>query len=889
MKQNILIIMLLIFISLQAVIVAKVGDEPIYLKELLAEIEKFEDDYTYGQIREMALQKLINKKVIILHANNNNITVNETELQTFSIRQLGTHPRFQTDGEFDYSKYELFKSSQKGAAILAEMKEELLLNKAKTLISESFNISSRNVFDEYYSRNTELDIGYALIDINDASVSADISLEKANEYYQKTKTKYEKIKKVKLELLLVFDEEFADTIQIIVKEKLKYVLEADSTLNSDDLELIKTQFQKEKSSEMCRKKIEYLKDIWQKENLNDYSIIETAYLSENDFLGKLPSEIIKSSLQMKKGDYSEPISIENGYLVFKIADKKMLSKTDTLAVARAVWHEYISNESTTKKEYADYFRRNIDEFIVPVAVVKKIEISAPPFFSLSDEKDYMKSIQDSIRNNVFDDLRLKKIVKKHNLKTYNSILFLEKFDNDTTIDNTIANLISTENYSGFLPSENKIIFFKIISYFPEYIPRLDKIQSQLYKFINIAKFDSTDYQCYYSKHKKLFSTPDSIKLAGAFFAFDEIEIDVSVDSIFKNNMLKYQQNIEKYYRENAIEFDYIFTENKEIAEMIEEQINSKIDFSLLDYCFGKKLNLAKNRIIEIEELPDTIRVTLNKLKIGNVAKPMKYKTGWLILKLKKIYPSGTVPYSEIKFELFQQKIQKIKREIASQKAKTVFDSTRYYSQLRNYVNENQLFQTAFQNANENFNIIGSIDGYRDDILRMWSGEKFSQIYENNDGFGLLFLRKIKKSKELDFQTALPQIKKAMNAKKRFEKAKKFITNIRANIIAGANPEDQLLFFGGWNKLENLKLDDKLSEIKYSDIILDDIIKREIGYYSPPFSIQQEQIFFYYVYNIDRPTEAEYREVKSTFHQQMIDEKFEKWLSQKKALLKIEKF
>ena len=61
MKYIISILLLLSFVTLHSTIVAQVGDEQISSEELLEEMQNYEGEfeYTYGQIRKMALQNLI--------------------------------------------------------------------------------------------------------------------------------------------------------------------------------------------------------------------------------------------------------------------------------------------------------------------------------------------------------------------------------------------------------------------------------------------------------------------------------------------------------------------------------------------------------------------------------------------------------------------------------------------------------------------------------------------------------------------------------------------------------------------------------------------------------------------------------------------------------------
>lgn len=871
--------------------VAKVGDQIITSNELLEEMQKYESKFelTYSEIRKKALRELINEKALIQYALEENIYVDDNELEAFFMQQLGNHDMFLTNDSFDYSKFEDFKNTKKGRSILSEMKNEILLNKTKTLIFESFTMSDKSVYEKYFAENTKIDLEYAIINAEDTNVPLTISFQEVRKYYKKNKRKYKIIEKVKFDYFMIFKEEFRNTVRPSVEKQLKEKTLEDTTLNKYELIKLQTKIEEQECSKFCKKKILALTELWKNNEDISYPIIRTPFLSRIDQLGKLPSEIISYALNLNEGEYSKPINIGNGFLVLKVLEKENFQRQDDLVVANEIWKDYISNESNINPRYSEYFKTNFEKFIVSAAVINTIEIKQPSLFSFSNKREYQNEIKERIKNNIYNKAALQDIAREYGLKSANKVIYLDTFTNETTLDNTVAELIKNQHYFGFIPDEDKIVYYQMSSYFPEYIPKLKNIQDQLYKIIEISETDSTNFLEYYATHKKDFTSPDSLKLAGVIFPFDDVNITVSIDSLSRINRAEYNKNINKYYRDNSVKFDYILVKNRSIAKSIEKESQKDISFSFLSYCYHLESPFPRNVVIEYSELPEEISHKLNTLGSGDISSPIKYNDNWLILLKKREYKAGIIPFEEIKIELLQKDIHELKKKEAFKNTKSVFDSTRYYSQLKNYVNEDEIFITPMQDVNKYFEILGPIEDYKANLLRMWKGEKYSQIIEIDEGFILLFLLDKRRSRVLKFSEALPKIKEALGAKKRFDNSKRFVQNLRRNIIKGSDPDDQLFFLNGWFRKNDLSLKGTIPGIEMSEIILDDAVKREIGYYSPVLPLQQKEFFFYHISNLSTPSRKEYLDIKENYKEQLKQKKFKSWLQQYKATKEIKSY
>ncbi len=887
MKKIIFLIIIILFGRLAAEDIARIGDFIISSEELMKEMENYEGKYSQAQIRQKAKRALIQKYILRNYAEERNITITDQEVDDFFIEQLGDHERFQNEGSFDRNKFELFKLTKKGRNILEEMRSELLFSKIRTIIDRELALSEDELFQRYFSENTKMDLSYAIIEVEDANVPINISFNDAFEFYQQNQQKYLFVEGLQFEFFLVFHREFSETVEPLVNSKIRQITEKDSTLSAIEIENLKNKIKKEETAKYCREKAAKLRQVWIDKKKLSYPIIKTSYLPDNVELGQLPSKIISFVKQLKIGEYSPPLDFGQGFIVLHLLDKKKIKRENEELAKNQAWKDFISKKENINPQYTNYFTENIEEFIIPVAVVQKIEIDHGQLFSNITAEEYQKKIKAELRACNYQDQELKKIIQKYKLKSSDQVIYLEKFTNKNPLDEKIAQNINDSKFFGFLEDKKKLVYYQMNSFFSDYIPDLKDIKSQLYRFVETAKVDSIDYEQYYLDHKKDFMTADSLQLAGALFQLEDQNPQIKMDSIFTINQQKYQANISRYYREHSTEFDHIFVKDRQLAEIIVEQAKAKIDFDLLDFCFGNSIKLPEKQIIQYEELPTVIKNSLLSLKKNQISKPLKYENGWLILRKLNEFSAGIIPYNELKIKMFQETLQDKKRAMAKLKAKAVFDSTRRYYQLKKFATTSNIFQTKLHPAEAEFEFIGKLGENLPDLIRLWNGEKYSQILETENGFAVIFVLQKVRSKQLSFPEALPRIKEKIKANQRFERAKEFVSRLRQKIRSDRFYKNQLSFLGGWQHSKNLKLNDNIPGIKFSSIILEDAIKREKGYLSPVIPIDQKKMMFYRIDELERPSYDEFLQERERYERSIHSLLFQKWLQKYKTKLEIE--
>lgn len=888
MKYLLCFVLLIFGFSLFGDIVASVGDYMISSNELAEEMKNLPDNeyLTYSQVRQIALDNLIEKYILMNYATGNGITVDVAEIQAFFVRELGDFPRFQTDGVFDSFKYQKFIRTPNGKNIIDEMEKEILVKKTRTLIENSFDASDNNLLHQFFLENTEIDLGYTIVNVEDANIPYNVSLQEAEEIYFKNKNKFNKEEKVKLKFFIVSNADFKEAVVNRVKERLENAVRVDSTLTHLNLQKMHPVFEAEETTKLALQKAKQLREILAKGDKVFHPILESNYLGINDSLGKIPNSIIKKAFESKKGIWSDPIDIGNVYLVFKVEDFKKFDVLNETISANEFWRSHLKSEMEFSNDYLDYFTNHIDKFNVNVAIVDMVDISKPPLFSSLSKQAFVENIRRDIQENIDDHSRVREIIKESGLEIESKILYLETFQNESIVENVIANMINKNSTHGFLPTTKGLVFFQVISYFPDYIPYYEKIKNQMPLLVELAQTDTTDFRKYFESHNKDFMSPDSLRLGGVIFKTQKYADSLVLEISDKELEEIYRQNIDNYYRKRSVELDFIYVQDEETARIVEQQAKAGISFPMLKFCFSKNYPLPTRELTEYDVLPRVIRESLSRILNNTFYQPIEYDNGWFILFKIKEYEAGIAPFTAMKNKLKDDLIWKEAKELAYQNAKTIFDSTSYFSHLTKYFNPDQIFETAYQNADQDYEFIGSIKDYKTDLMRIWRNEKFSSIIRTKDGFAVIFVLRKHSAERMTYEEALPKIEGIFAAKNRYDKAHDFVNKLRSSVMKGADPDSLLLFFGGWLRAQNLSLTSNIPRVDFSKDIMDDILNREEGYCSPVIPISDKQLMFYYVERLKRPGNSEYYSQKTHYSQKFIESEYNNWLRQYRAKIDV---
>ncbi len=163
------------------------------------------------QIRQQALNQLIEKRLLMLEAQNMGLTVTDQELSASITR----YPVFLNNGVFDPQLYQrvLLANRLTPESFEAMQREMLLLDKVRAFVTDSVKISDTEMREWHQWRNTEIRFDYVVFAPGDFS-DVVVSPEAIEEYYDENTNRYMSEPKRRLRYLPFTAEAYASRVVI---------------------------------------------------------------------------------------------------------------------------------------------------------------------------------------------------------------------------------------------------------------------------------------------------------------------------------------------------------------------------------------------------------------------------------------------------------------------------------------------------------------------------------------------------------------------------------------------------------------------------------------------------------------------------------------------------
>lgn len=871
-------------------------------------------DYDDAKFQEK-LNSLIEEKKLLLYANQNNIKVDDKEVETFFIHEFGNHPSFSTNGAFDYSKYLRLKNNPKIKLIFKSIKKDLLLKKTKSIICDQFQLSDENLLEEYIKRNAKLDLNYAILPTDMIDVPSEFDPMEVYNFNPTISKEYFTDEKVKADFCVINDSTFKNRVIVNNKEIVQLFNEKYSnSAPFDELkDSLKTILWKKKSHELAKSFSDSLLVAWSLSDSISYPVLHSGYLRRGDKFYNIPKgeEIVNSLFDLD----SQPklMEIKGGFVLYKLVDKinkKHLTLKDN---PKLFWEKYrdFKMKELSKTKYKDIYLQNLDKFISPAVSLNYIIINKPNPGSIKVNKDslyayYLKNfanVSDStfsresaeLRNlyiqhkiskklnelkaklflNFYDEKKLNSIIKKYNLEVEKKLIFVGKISNSNYYDNLVAQSIrkfpSRKVY--YVQDENKMIIYSIDSIFDDYLPTYDEVKNQVYKYVNLPKqkFDAHEF---YNNHKEEFFIPDSLQIGGAFIPINTDTVSVDTDEL-RNY---YNEHIDNFEISNSCLFDYICLDKSksDLANEIYRDL-SKTPFQLMKSVFSKKGEFDETSYYEYNKLPKSISNVLKKMSKNQYSAPISFHNNLYIFRLKNTASAHVQAFDEAKEFIKRKLVFQKAKSIAFNFAKTIFDSTSYYSQCKTFADSSWLFKTKFQSIKDSFAPISNINSILPDLKRLYKYEKLNRIVSDKTGFAVLYKLNYKKGRYQTFEESQSKIEKLYQMNNKDVFAYNFVKKLEDKISEGVNPDSLLFFFGGYHRLRNLTIDSDISNLPFGKFIINDAISKKNGEFSNPIKIDEKHYFFYQVDSIRKVKTRDFRKNKYKFQKYLENIKYQNWL------------
>ncbi|MGA7143142.1 MAG: SurA N-terminal domain-containing protein [Desulfobacterales bacterium] len=171
------------------------------------------------QVKKQALNRLINNRLLIQEAEKLKFRVSEKELAD-AILHI---PAFQRSGVFDKYLYRnvLDRLKMTPESFEAAQKDQMLIDKLRTLITSNAKVSNQEVRDWYDWLNTSVDMEYAFFDPNQYK-NIRVSEEQIKSFYEKHKEKYKTDTMIKVRYVHFDPKQYRSKVKLTDSEVREY-------------------------------------------------------------------------------------------------------------------------------------------------------------------------------------------------------------------------------------------------------------------------------------------------------------------------------------------------------------------------------------------------------------------------------------------------------------------------------------------------------------------------------------------------------------------------------------------------------------------------------------------------------------------------------------------
>ncbi len=172
------------------------------------------------QLREKALESLIDKRLISQEADRLGLGISDDEVAD----AIRTDPAFQVNGEFDENRYRslLRYNRMEPADFESRKRTELLGQKIQQLITSFFPITDMEIRHYYTYQKEKTNIGFVSFNPKDFGEKIEVKQDEKEDYFKENKEKYRIPERIKIAHLTLEPSDFVDTVTITEEEISEY-------------------------------------------------------------------------------------------------------------------------------------------------------------------------------------------------------------------------------------------------------------------------------------------------------------------------------------------------------------------------------------------------------------------------------------------------------------------------------------------------------------------------------------------------------------------------------------------------------------------------------------------------------------------------------------------
>jgi peptidyl-prolyl cis-trans isomerase D len=186
---------------------------------------RYQDQFTEElarllNLRQQALDTLIQRKLLLHEAKRQGLTVTDAEL----IEKVQSYPVFQVNGGFDHNRYlQVLRLSRLVPGDFEQgQREELLLTKLENIIKDGVHVTESEAKEAFLREKEQVNVDYLRVD--PAQFVAHIELNEPDlaAYYQEHQERFRKPEQIRVAYLSIDPGSFADQVEITDQRLAQY-------------------------------------------------------------------------------------------------------------------------------------------------------------------------------------------------------------------------------------------------------------------------------------------------------------------------------------------------------------------------------------------------------------------------------------------------------------------------------------------------------------------------------------------------------------------------------------------------------------------------------------------------------------------------------------------
>jgi peptidyl-prolyl cis-trans isomerase D len=175
--------------------------------------DRFTEDFARTlNLKQQALDTIVQRKLLIHEAHRQGLTANDAEL----IEKVQSYPVFLVDGQFDRTRYlQVLRLSRLTPSDFEQnQREEILLTKLEHLIKDGVQVTESDVKQAFLQETERVNVEYVRVDPDQFTSQIEVTDPDLSTYYEQHQDRFRKPEQVRVAYLVVDPTTFAGQVQI---------------------------------------------------------------------------------------------------------------------------------------------------------------------------------------------------------------------------------------------------------------------------------------------------------------------------------------------------------------------------------------------------------------------------------------------------------------------------------------------------------------------------------------------------------------------------------------------------------------------------------------------------------------------------------------------------